>query len=57
MSPTQSGYREFSLELVSLEENYSFMPKKQSMVGENKDNGIGEAFNFFLRNPLSDIGS
>jgi hypothetical protein len=34
--PTQSGYRELGLELVSLEENFSYMPKKPPMVGENK---------------------
>jgi hypothetical protein len=53
----QSGYRELGLELVSLEENFSHMPKKPSMVGENKYDGTRDPFKIFLRNPLSDRGT
>ena len=38
MSSTRFEYRELGLELVSLEENHSFIPKKPSMVEENKNN-------------------
>jgi hypothetical protein len=37
MSPTRYEYRKLGLELVSLEENNSHMPKKPSMVEENKN--------------------
>jgi hypothetical protein len=37
MSPTRSEYRKLGLELVSLEENLSHMPKKPSMAEENKN--------------------
>jgi hypothetical protein len=37
MSSTRSRYRELGLELVSLEDNYSFTPKQPSMEGEKKD--------------------
>jgi hypothetical protein len=33
MSPMRSEYIKLGLELVSLEENHSHMPKKPSMVG------------------------
>jgi hypothetical protein len=52
MSPTQSGYRELDLELVSLEENCSRTPNKPSMVGEKKDNGTGDPFKVFLEEAL-----
>jgi hypothetical protein len=39
MSPTRSGYKELGLELVSLEEKISRMPKKPLMVGEKKMTG------------------
>jgi hypothetical protein len=52
MSMTWSRYRELSLELVSLEDNYSCMPKKPSMAGEKKDDGIGDPFNMFLEESL-----
>jgi hypothetical protein len=52
MSPTWSGYRELGLELVSLEEKFSCMPKKPPMVGENKDDGTGDPFKMFLEESL-----
>jgi hypothetical protein len=52
MSPTRSGYRELGLELVSLEENFSCMPKKPSMEGEKKDDGTGDPFKMLLEEAL-----
>jgi hypothetical protein len=40
------------LELVSLEENGSRMPKKQSMVGEKKYDGTKYPFKMFLEEDL-----
>jgi hypothetical protein len=37
MSSTKSGYREFSLELVSLEDNHSLHPKRPPMAEEKRD--------------------
>jgi hypothetical protein len=48
MSPTRLGYKELGLELVSLEEKSSHMPKKPLMVGENKDDGKVYPFQMFL---------
>ena len=44
MSPMRSKYRKLGLELASLEENRSHMPKKPSMLAEKK-NDIGNCFN------------
>jgi hypothetical protein len=52
MSPTRSGYKELGIKLVSLDEKSSRMPKKPSMVGENKDDGIGEPFKLLLEEAL-----
>jgi hypothetical protein len=52
MSLTRSGYRELGLELVSLEEKYSRMPKKSPMAGENKGNEIGYPFKKNLEEAL-----
>jgi hypothetical protein len=52
MSPTRSGYRELGLELVSLEENFSRMPKKPSMVGKNKYDGTRDPFKMLLEEAL-----
>jgi hypothetical protein len=52
MSPTWSRYRELGLELVSLEENFSRMPKKPPMASENKDNGTGDPFKMLLKESL-----
>jgi hypothetical protein len=52
MSPTRSRYKELGLELVSLEDKISHMPKRTLMVRENKDNGIGDPFKMFLKESL-----
>ena len=52
MSPTRSGYKELGLQLVSLEENFSLMPNKPSMVGEKKDDGTGDPFEMLLEESL-----
>jgi hypothetical protein len=52
MSPTRSGYKELGLELVSLEDKISRMPKKPLMAGENKDNGTRDPFKMFLEESL-----
>jgi hypothetical protein len=51
MSPTRSGYKELGLELVSLEEKSSRMPKRPLMVGEKKDDGTRDPFKMFLEEP------
>jgi len=53
MSPTRSGYKELGLELVSLEEKISLTPKRPLMVGENKDDGIGDPFKMLLEESLT----
>jgi len=53
MSPTRSEYKELGLELVSLEERSSCTPKKPPMVGENKDNGIGDPFKLLIEESLT----
>jgi hypothetical protein len=53
MSPTRSEYRKLGLNLVSLEENFSHMPKKLSMVEENKNNREDNSINLLLEQALS----
>ena len=53
MSPTRSEYRNLCLELVSLEENCSLMPKKPSTVEENKNDGVEYSINFLLEKALT----
>jgi hypothetical protein len=48
----RSGYKELGLELVSLEEKISCMPKRPLMVGENKDDRIGDPFKILLEEVL-----
>jgi hypothetical protein len=48
MSPTRSEYKELGLELVSLEDKSSHMPKRPIMVGEKKDDRIGEPFKLLI---------
>jgi hypothetical protein len=36
MSPTRSGYKELGLEIVSLEDKISHMPKRPLMAREKK---------------------
>jgi hypothetical protein len=53
MSPTRSEYRKLGLELVSLEENHSHMPKKPSMVEENKNDRAEDSINLLLEQALT----
>jgi hypothetical protein len=52
MSPTRSEYKELGLELVSLEEKSSRMPKRPLMVGEKKDDGTGDPFKLLIEESL-----
>jgi hypothetical protein len=52
MSPTRSGYKELGLELVSLEDKISHMPKKPLMEGENKYDRTRRSFQNFLEESL-----
>jgi hypothetical protein len=52
MSPTRSEYKELGLELVSLEDQISRTPKRPLMVGEKKDNGIGDPFKMLFEESL-----
>jgi hypothetical protein len=53
MSPTRSEYKELGLELVSLEDKSSCMPKRPLMVGEKKDDGIGDPFKLLIEEALT----
>jgi hypothetical protein len=53
MSPTRSEYKELGLELVSLEERSSHMPKRPPMVGEKKYDRIGDPFKLFIEESLT----
>ena len=53
MSPTRSEYKELVLELVSLEEKISHMPKRPLMAGENKYDGIGDPFKLLIEEALT----
>jgi hypothetical protein len=48
MSPTRSEYRKLGLELVSLQDNLSRMPKKPSMVKEKKNDRVDDSINMLL---------
>jgi hypothetical protein len=48
MSLMRSEYRKLGLELVSLEDNLSLMPKKPSMVEEKKNDGADDSINLLL---------
>jgi hypothetical protein len=52
MSPTRSGYKELGLELVSLEDKISRMPKRPLMEGEKKYDRTGDPFKMFLEESL-----
>jgi hypothetical protein len=52
MSSTRLGYKELGLELVSLEDKISRMPKRPLMAGENKDDGTGDPFKMFLEEAI-----
>jgi hypothetical protein len=53
MYPTRSEYRKLGLGLVSLEYNRSQMPKKPSMVEENKNDGANNSINLLLEQALT----
>jgi hypothetical protein len=53
MSPMRSEYSKLGLELVSLEENRSRMPKKPSMVEEKKNGGAEDSINMLLEQALA----
>ena len=47
------GYKELGLEVVSLEEKISRMPKQPLMEGQKKDDGTGYPFKNFLEEALT----
>ena len=49
----RSRYKELGLQLVSLEDKISRMPKQPLMARENKDDGIGDPFKNFLGESLT----
>jgi hypothetical protein len=53
ISPTRSGYRELSLELVSLEDNHSLQPKWPPMEEEKRDGGEEYLIKLFLMESLA----
>jgi hypothetical protein len=53
MSPTRSEYSKLGLELVSLEDNLSHMPKKPSMAEEKKNDGADDSINLLLEQALT----
>jgi hypothetical protein len=53
MSPTMSKYSNLGLQLVSLEDNHSHMPKKPSMVEEKKNDGADDPINLLLEQALT----
>jgi hypothetical protein len=52
MSPTRSEYIKLGLELVSLEDNHSCMPKKPSMEAEKKNDEAEDSINMLLEQAL-----
>ena len=46
------GHEELGLELVSLEEKISHMPKRHLMARENRDDGLGDPYKMFLEEAL-----
>jgi hypothetical protein len=52
MSPTRSEYKELGLELVSLEDKSSCMPKRPLMAGENKYDGTRDPFKLLIEESL-----
>jgi hypothetical protein len=53
MSPTRSEYSKLGLEIVSLEDNHSHMPKKPSMAEENKNDRADDSINLLLEKSLT----
>jgi hypothetical protein len=54
MSPTRSEYKELGLEIVSLEDRSSRTPKRPSMAGEKKYDGIGDPFKLLIEESLTE---
>jgi hypothetical protein len=52
MSLMRFNYRNLGLELVSIEDNLSLMPKKPSMVEENKNDGEDDPIILLLEQAL-----
>jgi hypothetical protein len=52
MYPTRLGYKELGLELVSLEDKISHMPKWPLMLEEKKEDGIRDPFKMLLEESL-----
>jgi hypothetical protein len=53
MSPTRSGYREFGLELVYLEENRSCHPKRPPMEEKKRNEGEEDPIKLLLVEALT----
>jgi hypothetical protein len=53
MSTTRFEYSKLGLELVSLEDNLSCMPKKPSMAEENKNDRVDDSINLLLEQALT----
>jgi hypothetical protein len=53
MSPMRLGYRELGLELVSLEDNRSLLPKKPTMKKVKRDDGAWDHINLLLEESLT----
>jgi hypothetical protein len=53
VSPTRSRYKELGLELVSLEDNKSHLPKKPTMVEEKRHDGVGYPIKLLLEESLT----
>jgi hypothetical protein len=53
MSPTGSEYRKLGLALVSLEDSHFRIPKKPSMVEENKNDREDDSTNLLLEQDLT----
>jgi hypothetical protein len=52
MSPTRLEYKDLGLELVSLEDKNSLMPKRPLMVGEKKYEGRRDPFKLLIEEAL-----
>ena len=52
MSPLRLGYRELGLELVSLGEDHSHIPKGPPMAKEKRDNRAGDPIKLLLKESL-----
>jgi hypothetical protein len=53
MSPKRSEYRKLGIELVSLKDNISHIPKKPSMAKENKSDRAYDSINMLLEQALT----